>query len=69
VSPSHAGTTRLGLADATCDKNIEFVGPETTATNGYVQVIDTVMFPPGECVCDAPASVRVHGDRATPRIV
>jgi len=40
-------TRNLGLADATCDKNIAFVGGQAAATNGLVQVIDTVMFPPG----------------------
>jgi hypothetical protein len=42
-------TRNLGLADATCDKNIAFVGSQAAATNGLVQVIDTVMFPPGAC--------------------
>ena len=42
-----SGTRTLGLADATCDKNIRFVGSQTSASNGLLQVIDTVMFPPG----------------------
>ncbi len=45
--PLPADTRNLGLADATCDKNIAFVGGQAAATNGLVQVIDTVMFPPG----------------------
>ncbi len=42
------GTRNLGLADATCDKNIAFDGNQIVASNGLVQIIDTVMMPPGE---------------------
>jgi len=41
------GTTTLGLVSATCDKNVAFVGNETVASNGLLQIVDTVMTPPG----------------------
>jgi len=40
------GTTTLGLVSATCDKDVRFVGAEGVATNGYLQVVDSVLNPP-----------------------
>jgi hypothetical protein len=40
-----ADTRTLGLASATCDNNINFLGDEIVGVNGVVQVIDTLMFP------------------------
>lgn len=37
----------MGLVSATCDKNVQFIGNETVGSNGLLQVIDTVMLPPG----------------------
>ena len=53
------GTTNLGLASVTCQKSVQFVGSPSTASNGMVQGIDTVMFPQcawrsqalSSCVC------------------
>lgn len=39
-------TTTMGLVSATCNKNVEFQGPDAAADNGLVQVIDQVLMPP-----------------------
>lgn len=39
-------TMTLGLVSSTCDKDVKFVGAEQVATNGLLQVIDTVVLPP-----------------------
>lgn len=38
-------TTTTCLASNTCESNVKFVGSEMTASNGIVDVIDTVMMP------------------------
>lgn len=40
-------TTTVGLASGTCEKDVAFLGDEQAADNGMVQVIGTVMVPPG----------------------
>jgi len=55
-------TTTLGLASGTCEKDVQFEGDETTASNGLVQVIDQVLIPPGVICPDSMFFVEQRGE-------
>ena len=52
-----ADTRFLGLASVTCNNDIQFIGDQLNATNGFVQQIDAWMIPHGVCTCDVGAGL------------
>lgn len=66
ITVDQIGTTsNVGLASGTCEKEVPFVGSETAATNGNVQPIAAVLFPPGIMMPDFFFWVEQRGEERT----